>query len=223
MAEKNPVTTPAPTTAGRAASRLDGERSRERILDAAERLLAERGFSGTGIAAISRESGLPASSLYWFFTSKQDLAIAVIERAADRWLHSFETPAEDPSLRGFFARALAQSGSRLPDFVRLQVLMSLERGEQDPELLDRLRKVRERIRPLLARVIMRALEPCGAKAAALADELSIIAIAFAQGALIGRHMDPHGVALHEPDEHLAEDLEAAVLAVARQRLDRSRP
>ena len=89
----------------RAASRLDGERSRERILDAAERLLAERGFSGRGIAAISRESVLPASSLYWFFTSKQDLAIAVIERAADRWLHSFETPDGDPSLRGFFARA----------------------------------------------------------------------------------------------------------------------
>ena len=42
--------------ARRAPSRVDGEVSRERILDAAEHLLAKRGFSGTGISAISRES-----------------------------------------------------------------------------------------------------------------------------------------------------------------------
>ena len=79
----------SPSTPGRAAARLDGERSRERILDAAERLLSERGFSGTGIAAISRESGLPASSIYWFFSNKEDLTAAVIERSADRWVDGF--------------------------------------------------------------------------------------------------------------------------------------
>ena len=84
---------------GRAAARLDGERSRERILDAAERLLAERGFSGTGIAAISRESGLPASSIYWFFSNKEDLTAAVIERPSRRdsrvLAHGVPSPAEE--------------------------------------------------------------------------------------------------------------------------------
>lgn len=205
--------------ARRAPSRVDGEVSRDRILDAAERLLAKRGFSGTGISAISRESGLPASSIYWFFSSKQDLAITVIERAADRWIEAFEASGDQSSLRGFFERALAQSGSRLPDFVRLQVLMGLERGEQDPELLERFRRVRERVRPLLVPAIEHAIEcPDASRRQELAQELARVAMEFAQGTLISRQMDP--AALQGSDEHLAEDLEAAVLAVAKQRLAR---
>jgi AcrR family transcriptional regulator len=205
----------------RAPSRADGEVSRDRILDAAERLLAKRGFSGTGISAISRESGLPASSIYWFFSSKQDLAINVIERAADRWIQAFEASGEDSSLRDFFQRALEQTGSRLPDFVRLQVLMGLERGEQDPELLERFRRVRERVRPLLVPPIERAIEcPDAARRLELAQDLARMAMSFAQGTLILREMDPEGT--QESDEELAEDLQAAVLAVAQQRLTRER-
>jgi AcrR family transcriptional regulator len=198
---------------------VDGEVSRDRILDAAERLLAKRGFSGTGISAISRESGLAASSIYWFFSSKQDLALNVIERAADRWIEAFGASGEASSLRGFFQRALEQTGSRLPDFVRLQVLMGLERGEQDPELLERFRRVRERVRPLLVPLIEQAIEcPDAARRGELANDLARVAMSFAQGSLVHREMDPDG--MRGSDEELAEDLEAAVLAVAERRLAR---
>ena len=50
--------------------RVDGEASRRRILDAATEIAAERGYEGTGIAAVSAKSGLPASSIYWHFTDK---------------------------------------------------------------------------------------------------------------------------------------------------------
>ena len=140
---------PAGSARRRVATRLDGERSRERILQAAERLMAERGYSGTGIAAISRESGLPASSIYWFFRNKQELTLAVIETAAMRWLDAMEQANRDPGGAGFqsfIERALEQSGSRLPEFARLLVLLSLERGESDPQLVERLRAVRDRAR-----------------------------------------------------------------------------
>src|SRR5436190_1998682 len=48
-----------------------GEQSREVILEAAARLMAANGFDGASISSISKESGLPASSIYWHFTSKE--------------------------------------------------------------------------------------------------------------------------------------------------------
>ncbi len=204
---------------GRAAARLDGERSRERILGAAERLLAERGFSGTGIAAISRESGLPASSIYWFFSSKEDLTAAVIERAADRWLDAFTASPgasadAEVDLRHFIERALEQSGSRLPDFMRLQMLLGLEGGEPRSDLLERLRRVRERARRLVSAAIASSLtRRHGARSAEIGEEVARLAMALANGALVDHHMEPEGV----DRERLAADLEAAILAIAERR------
>jgi len=44
-------------------TRADGELSRERILDAATEIAAERGYEGTSIALVSKKCGLPASSI----------------------------------------------------------------------------------------------------------------------------------------------------------------
>ena len=60
--------------------RADGELSRERILDAATEIAAERGYEGTSIGAVSKKCGLPASSIYWHFKDKDDL-IADLEQA----------------------------------------------------------------------------------------------------------------------------------------------
>ena len=64
--------------------RADGELSRGRILDAATEIAAERGYEGTSIALVSAKCGLPASSIYWHFTNKDDLIAAVIERSFAR-------------------------------------------------------------------------------------------------------------------------------------------
>jgi AcrR family transcriptional regulator len=53
---------------------------RERILDAAERLFAERGFSGTAMRDLAAEVGINAASLYNHFDGKQALYEAVLER-----------------------------------------------------------------------------------------------------------------------------------------------
>src|SRR5206468_5146365 len=71
--------------------------SRTRILDAALDLMAEQGFSGTSISMVCRRSGLPPSSTYWHFGSKQGLLAATVEHGAGKWLDSI--PRWD-SLRG---------------------------------------------------------------------------------------------------------------------------
>ena len=73
-----------PTQATRRPTRREelGIQSRRKIVDAAAALMAERGFAGTSISAVSRRSGLPSGSIYWHFDSKEDLLAAVVEGGA---------------------------------------------------------------------------------------------------------------------------------------------
>jgi TetR/AcrR family transcriptional repressor of nem operon len=55
------------------------DETRERILFAAMRLFAEKGYSSTSIADILQAAGANAGSLYYYFPGKQDVLIAVLE------------------------------------------------------------------------------------------------------------------------------------------------
>lgn len=54
--------------------------SRDKILDAAERLFARRGFAGTGMREVAEAAGLGKSSLFHHFKSKAELYAAVVTR-----------------------------------------------------------------------------------------------------------------------------------------------
>ncbi len=81
----------------------NASRSRELILDAAERLFAERGYAATSLNDVGREAGLSRATPGYFFGSKGELHHAVLERCfeavrqavrvgRDRALASGETP-----------------------------------------------------------------------------------------------------------------------------------
>lgn len=67
-----------------------GAASRQTILDTAARLMAERGYDGTSLSALVKESGFPASSIYWHFSSKEGVLAAVMERGALRFFEAVE-------------------------------------------------------------------------------------------------------------------------------------
>jgi AcrR family transcriptional regulator len=58
----------------------DAGRSREGILRAAERLYSERGFDAASLADIALAAGLSRGAPNYFFGSKEDLYVAVLER-----------------------------------------------------------------------------------------------------------------------------------------------
>ena len=60
--------------------RSKGERTRERILDAAEALFAERGYEGATLRDVAARVKLRNPSLYNHFESKESLYAAVLER-----------------------------------------------------------------------------------------------------------------------------------------------
>ena len=114
--------------------RADGELSRERILDAATEIAAERGYEGTSIALVSAKCGLPASSIYWHFKDKDDLIAAVIERSFGRWLSAWQVPDEGTAKERTvgFAVQVAKALLDSPDFIRLGLMLALERRPVEP-------------------------------------------------------------------------------------------
>src|ERR1041384_7762000 len=53
--------------------------TRERLVEAARRLFWEQGYAGTGVAQILEGARARSGSLYYFFPTKEDLLLAVLE------------------------------------------------------------------------------------------------------------------------------------------------
>src|SRR5215469_1928358 len=72
--------------------------ARAKILRAAQSLIEMRGYSALGVAEICKAAGVPKGSFYYFFESKEALALAVInERWADQertWTRILTSEAE---------------------------------------------------------------------------------------------------------------------------------
>lgn len=199
--------------------RVDGARSRERILDAAEQLLADRGFAGTGIAAISKASGLPASSIYWHFENKEDLVTSVVERAATTWISALEATEPGPNasaeqLIAWVSRSTEEMGRRIPFFMRISLMLALELGHREPALLERLRRGRERSLALVRRTLERMLAADGeAVPPEVTREIAHLTFAFSEGAFVARIFEPDAI---DP-ARLSENLEVAMRAISAKR------
>lgn len=58
--------------------------TRERLLDAADRLMWARGYEAVGVAELCAEAGAPRGSFYHWWPSKQALAAAMLQRSWQR-------------------------------------------------------------------------------------------------------------------------------------------
>lgn len=61
----------------------DGSKTKQKILDAAQAQVLERGFAGTSVDAIQGAAGISRGTFFYHYPSKDDLARALIERYAE--------------------------------------------------------------------------------------------------------------------------------------------
>jgi AcrR family transcriptional regulator len=54
--------------------------------------MAEHGYNAATVAALVDEAGIPASSIYHYFGSKEGILLAVMERGAARFFESLPIP-----------------------------------------------------------------------------------------------------------------------------------
>jgi AcrR family transcriptional regulator len=171
-----------------------GESSRELILDATERLMATRGYAATSISDIRSACGLPASSIYWHFGSKEGVLAAVMERGADRFFAAIPGHGTDGPGPTDVAAQLAVTAGLLaqhPDFLRLFFVLSLERSD-DPAVTAVVRRVRDTaiagFRAVIASVMPGDAPP--ARADEVVDELTALAVALSDGVFFADHLEP---------------------------------
>jgi AcrR family transcriptional regulator len=70
--------------------RATTEEVRDRLLDAAERLIYRDGISGTGVDTILAEASVARMSLYNQFGNKDGLVLAALDRRDRRWMAWYE-------------------------------------------------------------------------------------------------------------------------------------
>ena len=107
-----------------------GMRSRELVLDAAERVMAEQGFEAATLARVVEEAGIPLSSVYHYYGSKDGILLAVMERGAERFFDDLPIPSRRlgrpathlATVLSTTARAL----ERHPNFLRLLIVFAVQ-------------------------------------------------------------------------------------------------
>ncbi len=174
------------TATGPTLKQAQGARSREEILDAAEQLMGARGYAASSISALSKASGLPASSIYWHFGSKSGVLGAVMERGSRRFftdvgatrLHLSDDPRE--RLHALLRRSVDAIRAH-PQFLRLfMVLLLGAEGEHTQDEV--VAAVRAEGGRLLAGGLRLAYEPWGAD---VADPIAAAAGALALARFAG--------------------------------------
>ncbi|KUL21274.1 TetR/AcrR family transcriptional regulator [Streptomyces regalis] len=207
-----------PQTARR--KHANGVESRQRILDAAVEIAGVRGYDGTSIAAVSAKCGLPASSIYWHFKDKDDLIAAVIERSFEAWLTAVELPGEDTGtpLERVTAMAanVAKSLVDAPDFLRLGLMLALERRPTEPRGRTVFRQVRDITHQKIAEVVTTLFPGLDEDAV---HTLTAYAVAGADGLFVHREVTGDTVdlvALFELHARLVHDAAARMAAVRSQ-------
>lgn len=187
------------------------ERSKDRILNAAAELARERGVAGATIARVCQRSGLPVSSVYWYFDDKDHLFAEVIRTTFARWLVTVPSwdVAADTTLEEGLMRVLIPSTRTLaevPAFLRVGMQVLLESGEQNAKTREAFVETRNQVRLMIAAWLSSFL-PSSAGADA-AEDLATLVVAFTDGMLVGSQVYPDW----HPEEFV--ELIAATIAAA---------
>ena len=187
-----------------------GVKSRELVLDAAERVMAEDGFEAASVARVVEEAGVPISSVYHYYGSKDGILLAVMERGAERFFADLPDPDRRTGRSTDHLRTVVMTAvhalERHPNFLRLLVVFAVQPPRAgDGEVGAVVGRVREMALERLRKQIAIAFDddPRGSAT----DQLAHFALAAFDGAFVASQSDP-GVSLGRVLQHLPPALVA---------------
>lgn len=81
------------------------------LLEAAKKMLRQKGYSGLSTRDVAAEAGVPLSQIHYHFGSKQGLVLALFQQLNDQLLHRQHALFGDPALK------LSQQWDRACDYL----------------------------------------------------------------------------------------------------------
>ena len=128
-------------------TKAEAEKTREALLDAAERVFCSRGVSRTALAEVAEAACMTRGAIYWHFKNKKDVFHALHERATHPLYERFDPQAietaEDPiaHLRDSVVFCLGDLAGNDRSRRMLEILLyKCEYVEEMSEVLDELEK-----------------------------------------------------------------------------------
>jgi AcrR family transcriptional regulator len=176
--------------AGKSPTRTQADRraaTRRKLLEAAEHLIAERGFEAASLAAIAEEAGVSKGAIYHHFQSKNDLLLALLEARFEERIEAIPPIAATAG-----ASATQRLVQEIP-FDRRWNLLFLEfavRAARDAKFRKKLRGRLARLRRESARGIERFLEAERIESELSAEQLALAVAALGNGLAIEGLTDP---------------------------------
>ncbi|MFC5214125.1 TetR/AcrR family transcriptional regulator [Streptomyces coerulescens] len=183
------IETPAPEPR----SNRRGRRSRQEILDAAARVMSLRGYAGTSMSALVKETGLPKSAFYHHFSSKAGLLSAVMEQGAHHFFAAMRDAHRDPPQDGtprerlhWYLRRTGEVMEDGEEFLRLLLVLVMSReAAEAPEALQTVIAVRDEGRAYMAHMIRSSFQSVGEETAdKIAETLAPFGMAGYDGAFV---------------------------------------
>lgn len=123
------------------AAKIEQPTTFERILDAAEDLFAEKGYSATSLGEVADRVGIRSPSLYNHFRNKEALYQAVLERLLSDFSQPLERLAAEPVTYDsvfHWLEAIVRQHHANPNLARLLQHAALSGGPHTNELIERL-------------------------------------------------------------------------------------
>jgi len=77
---------------------MSKEKTKAVLLEAGKRVFLEKGYNHAGIEAILQAAGVPKGSFYYYFESKEDFGLQVLDSFAECYNETFERDLGDSSL-----------------------------------------------------------------------------------------------------------------------------
>lgn len=169
---------------GRGPGRRAGRR-KIAVLEAACRVIAERGADATRFADVAAESGVPVSTLQYYFGSREDLLVAAFRHASSTEIAALGAEVaslDDPwdQLETILTRSLTGYEPEAPDAGRLWI-ESWHFGIRDPEMRADALRDNTAWRQLVAGVVRRGIERGVFTDRYDADMVAVLAVAAADG------------------------------------------
>jgi AcrR family transcriptional regulator len=184
------------------------ERTRERIVEAAAKVFARRGYHRATVDEIASEAGFTIGALYSNFTGKEDLFLAIADRQVEQRVAevgAIADAAEGDAPGDQAAERLREFLERDPDWPLLfYEFWSL--SVRNPELQGELAKRRDAIRDALAETLERVAKRHGFELRFPAPVLATAIAASLNGLAFERAADPKAL----PDEVFAEFVTAVL-------------
>ena len=133
------------------------EQTQRHLLDAAIELFLEKGFARSSVEEIAERAGYSKGAIYSNFSSKEELALAVLERRGDEQLERFSTVLMAQGGDATFWHGEATSGAEgVWEILKMELWVQ---ALYDESLRQRLAVQDEQIREAAARILSGGAEP----------------------------------------------------------------